>query len=227
MSDAVINSQNSLNEQIEKDLSINFVDKLFGDMLFSDEQKKAIKESFSLITSEINDFMDISVEKWSNILSSINGQISETEQKLREAQQKQKEGFANTVKLEEQRLIMLKAKQKEAEAMQQEALNRQRTVDSITQSINIATAISGILKDLGATGVVGLALAPALIAALLVLFKNSNQTAADAATYEQGGYGVLGGTRHSDGGTYVPTIGEVDKGEFFGIIHRKQTKKYH
>ena len=94
MSDTVTNAQNSLNEQIEKDLSINFVDKLFGDMLFSDEQKKAIKESFSLITSEINDFMDISVEKWSNILSSINGQISDTEQKLKEEQQKQKEGLA-------------------------------------------------------------------------------------------------------------------------------------
>ena len=84
MSDAVTNAQNSLNAQIEKDLSINFVEKLFGDMLFSDDQKNAIKESFSIISSEINDFMDISVEKWSNILSSINTEISETEKKLKE-----------------------------------------------------------------------------------------------------------------------------------------------
>ena len=170
--------------------------------------------------------MSIEVEQRSNVLSNVQKQINETEQKLNEEQQKQKEGLANNVKLEQQRLDMLKAKQKEAEAMQQKALKRQRAVDSITQSINMATAISGILKDLGSMGIIGLVLAPALIAALLVLFKNSKQKAADAAKYEQGGYGVLGGKRHSDGGTYVPYIGEVEQGEFFGIINRKQTQKY-
>lgn len=214
--------------QMEFAVSIN---KIFGVTLFKNLDHferfvEGMKGLLSLGLSEVSDFMSIEVEQWSNVLSNIQGQISETEKKLEEEQQKQKEGFANNVKLEQQRLDMLKAKQKEAEAMQQEALNRQRTVDSITQSINMATAISGILKDLGATGVVGLALAPALIAALLVLFKNSKQKAADAAKYEQGGYGVLGGKRHSDGGTYVPYIGEVEQGEFFGIINRKQTQKY-
>jgi len=214
--------------QMEFAASLN---EIFGETLFKNLDHferfvDGMKGLLSLGLSEISDFMSIEVEHWSNVLSNIQGQISETEKKLEEEQQKQKEGFANNVKLEEQRLIMLAAKQKEAEAMQQEALKRQRAVDSITQSINMATAISGILKDLGSMGIIGLVLAPALIASLLILFKNSKQKAADAAKFEQGGYGVLGGKRHSDGGTYVPNIGEVEQGEFFGIINRKQTQKY-
>jgi len=214
--------------QMEFAVSVN---KIFGVTLFKNLDHferfvDGMKGLLSLGLSEISDFMSIEVEQWSNVLNNVQKQINETEQKLNEEQQKQKEGLANNVKLEEQRLIMLAAKQKEAEAMQQKALKRQRAVDSITQSINMATAISGILKDLGSMGIIGLVLAPALIASLLILFKNSKQKAADAAKYEQGGYGVLGGKRHSDGGTYVPNIGEVEQGEFFGIINRKQTQKY-
>ena len=45
-------------------------------------------------------------------------------------------------------------------------------------------------------------------------------------TFEKGGHGELGGERHSQGGTYLPGIGEAEKGEYFGIINRQMTRKY-
>ena len=208
--------------QMEFAVSLN---EIFGVTLFKNLDHferfvDGMKGLLSLGLSEISDFMSIEVEQWSNVLSNVQKQINETEQKLEEEQQKQKEGLANNVKLEQQRLDMLADKQKEAEAMQQKALKRQRAVDSITQSINIATAISGILKDLGSMGIIGRVLAPALIASLLILFKNSNKKA-DAAKYEQGGW-CFGWQTTFRWRTYVPYIGEVEQGEF--AINRNKPK---
>ena len=45
--------------------------------------------------------------------------------------------------------------------------------------------------------------------------------------FGEGGHGELGGERHSQGGTYLPGIGEAERGEYFGIINRQMTRKYH
>jgi len=60
----------------------------------------------------------------------------------------------------------------------------------------------------------------------LTLFKVSKQKAAEAAKFEEGGVGILGGRRHYEGGTYINGIGEAEKGELFAIVNRKQTLKF-
>jgi len=225
-SDNVIKAREAVNRQLDKDLNISLFDKLIKDMLFTDEQKKAISNSFSLFSEQISSFISISITRWNNIIDSIQDEISETEKRLEEEQKKQEEGLANNVRLEQQKLNFLKQKQKEAEEEQRAALERQRAIEAITQSINLATAISGILKQIGAKGPAGLIIAPALIATLLTLFKVSKQKAAEAAKFEEGGVGILGGRRHYEGGTYINGIGEAEKGELFAIVNRKQTLKF-
>jgi len=44
--------------------------------------------------------------------------------------------------------------------------------------------------------------------------------------FAEGGHGELGGERHSGGGTYLPGIGEAERGEYFGIINRQMTQRY-
>jgi len=44
--------------------------------------------------------------------------------------------------------------------------------------------------------------------------------------FEKGGHGVIGGERHSKGGTKVKGVGEIEKGEYFGVIKRDKAKKY-
>jgi len=58
------------------------------------------------------------------------------------------------------------------------------------------------------------------------------QSAGIAATiksvkFAEGGHGKLGGERHSRGGTYIPGIGEAERGEYFGIVNRQMARKYH
>ena len=66
-----------------------------------------------------------------------------------------------------------------------------------------------------------------IIAAALVAAQAGIQVAAiRSQTFEKGGHGELGGERHSQGGTYLPGIGEAEKGEYFGIINRQMTRKY-
>ena len=66
-----------------------------------------------------------------------------------------------------------------------------------------------------------------IAAAALVAAQAGLQVAAiKSATFAEGGHGELGGERHSQGGTYLPGIGEAERGEYFGIINRQMTHKY-
>jgi len=66
-----------------------------------------------------------------------------------------------------------------------------------------------------------------VIAAAMIAAQAGIQVAAiRSQTFEKGGHGELGGERHSQGGTYLPGIGEAEKGEYFGIINRQMTRKY-
>ena len=66
-----------------------------------------------------------------------------------------------------------------------------------------------------------------VIAAAMIAAQAGIQVAAiKSQTFAKGGHGELGGERHSQGGTYLPGIGEAEKGEYFGIINRQMTRKY-
>ena len=66
-----------------------------------------------------------------------------------------------------------------------------------------------------------------VVAAALIAAQAGMQVAAiRSQTFAEGGHGELGGKSHSQGGTFIPGIGEAEKGEYFGIINQQMTRKY-
>ena len=63
-------------------------------------------------------------------------------------------------------------------------------------------------------------------AALIAATAGVQVAAIRSQTFAEGGHGELGGERHAQGGTYLPGIGEAERGEYFGIINRSMTQKY-
>lgn len=160
-------------------------------------------------------------------------QALETELRLAEL------GFASNVSLRQQELEEARKAQDQALADQRKAAKAQLVIETVTQSINLITSSTNIIKGFSAIPIIGLPLGIAAVAAMFVAFAKAKADAFKAASagaqFEQGGGGYVGkdgvivGKRHRSGG--VPL--EVEGGEFFatdgsrfGVVNRRMTDKH-
>ena len=95
---------------------------------------------------------------------------------------------------------------------------RQRTVESISQGIDLASAVATLLKQYVKVPIVGLALGAIAVTALLTMFSNMKAKAFGASQYGEGGW--VDGKPHSQGGVNANLEGK----EF--VIKKRQAAKY-
>lgn len=173
-----------------------------------------------LIAGAFKDIADAQVDSIDRIVDRYDQMVEETQRALEIETELFAAGYASNVTLKKQELEQLQAQREVALQQQKEFVKQQQQIETIVQAINMASSISGILKDLTTKlGVVGLIAAPAAIAALFALWKNAKVKAIESAyTFGEGGW--IEGQPHSKGGKWINAEG----GEY--IVNKKSSEKF-
>jgi len=134
------------------------------------------------------------------------------------------QGFASNVQAYMQALEAEKKARDAALADEKRAAKEKRTLEAVIQGLNLATAVSNILKVESRLGLVGIATAGVGLGALFSLWQNSKSRS--NVTYEKGGSFMLKGKSHAQGGQMLAPGHEAQGGEMVSVFSRQATQKY-
>lgn len=185
---------------------------LAGDKPEEDEpfNLDVILRTTDLFTNAFEDMASAVVSAIDRIVDRYDTMVGETQSALDTEMRLMEMGYANNVSAKQKELAELKALRADALKDQAEAVRQQQLLESIAQGVNIASAASGILRTAGATGGLGLLVAPGLLAALFALWRQAKVQAIQSAYPEFGEGGWITGPSHKKGGVNINAEG----GEF-------------
>lgn len=203
----------------------------------SDQGKKAIdalKESTSIILSNIKSIMDAEVQQAEQHTQMIEDRLSEAEDALDKELELQKDGYANNVDAKRAEIAQLKLEKEKALEDEKKIKNAQLLLESAEQVSSLITATANIWESSSGLGpILGPILAIAATALMWGSFAAAKIKAAQLASsekLEQGGYGddtgIIKGKRHSQGGERFLDHVEVEQGEAWGVFNRSAVNKY-
>ncbi|MBE3085492.1 MAG: hypothetical protein IMZ64_04670 [Bacteroidetes bacterium] len=170
------------------------------------ETLKAGLEELLKFTQTIADKQMEDAERHRELLDT---RISETQQALNTEVELYKAGYASNVTAKRKELEELKKQRDKALKDEEEAIKKQRAMESIAQGINIFTSTTQILKGATKLGPIGVAIAAAAITAMFGIIASSRKKAA-ASGFAKGGW-------TGDGGN-VDSTGE----RVAGIVHERE-----
>ena len=182
-----------------------------------DEEKdsgkiEAMKEVAATIKDILRDIFDEQVELRERERELLDQRISETQQALETEVELYKAGYASNVTLKKQELEELKKQRDKALREEEAALKKQRTYETISQSINLASSVANILKEFTKLGPLGLVLSSVAIATMFGIFKSAKAKASEMSGYAKGGWT---GDKH---GGFRDETGE----EVAGTVHKEE-----
>ena len=132
------------------------------------------------------------------------------------------QGIANNLDLKRAELAKLEEQRQGAIKEQEKALARQRTIESISQGLNIATSISAILKSAFTKGgIFGALIAPVVIGGLFALWSSSLAKTKALPKFASGGFTGNGFYKDSTG---QRVAGIVHNDEY--VASAAKTRKY-
>ena len=183
----------------------NIFDKFIQGELTS-AQKQALKKGFDWLSNQLQSIADKEVEIANTRVENSANLVSQLQQDLETEIALGEAGYANNISLKQKELDAAKKQQTEALRLQEVALKKQQQVESLMQAANLASAISGILKNTF-TKLDPVTASIISIGSTLALFgiwnKFKGQTESLTA-YGDGG--EINGPKHSQGG--VPIVAE-------------------
>ncbi len=180
------------------------------------------KEVYSLYMKSVDD----QISKLNEYVNNRNQSIGELESLLAAEVQLNEQGYASNIQIYQQRIQKEQQLRDEAMAQKEKYEKRKQAIETVSQAIDMSSAIAAMLKDAGVKfGVLAPIIGGAMIAALLMLFKKSKTQAAQTARFAKGGKGILQGASHSAGGVNLGEIGEGEGGEAYYILNKKATAK--
>ena len=99
-------------------------------------------------------------------------------------------------------------------------------MDTAAQISSLLTATADIIKGYAKLPIIGQILSIAAIAAMWGTFAAAKAKAASVTKLAHGGVGTVEGRSHAQGGE--PFLGnvEVERGEMWGVLSQKATRKY-
>lgn len=229
LTDDMIAKLRKLNPEFDKMLKFSEDHPLASILGIKDERElQLVSQGTTQIVQSIQTIADRQVEASERILGDLDTRISETINLLQIEEDKKREGYANDVSMYRETLSQLQDQRQKEIANREKALQKQKIIESATQTINLLTTASALIKEYG-TSIIGLVIAGVLIGAMFALFSSARSSAEEATKFEMGGeakskkrpsFGVLRGKRHSQGGIPI----EAEGGEYF--VNRGSTQKY-
>jgi len=192
-----------------------------------DENAEKFLPTMGSIVDAYGSIADAAVDKSERIVDALNTQVSEQQSALEIEMRLAEQGLANNVNVRKQELADAKKARDQSLKDREKALKKQEYIESISQSINLATTASTLLKDyVGKIPIFGLGLGIVAIAALLQAFKGFKADSSALTKYERGGWEILQGKSHTNGGIPLGNGREAQGGEMMSIFNRNATKKH-
>lgn len=205
---------------------------IFGLLGIDDENaQQAIKDATAQIIGAINEISQARIDAAAAEVERIDGLIAKQEEAVKAEQEIAKEGLANNVALEKERLAELK-KQREAAAKEEAKARRaQILLDSVQQLSSLITASANIFKSLSSLPFgLGVPIAIGIIGAMFGAFVAAKSRALKAAEAPKLRKGMkLQGRTHEEGGTPLTdsdgvVFAEAERGEW--LIGTQPSKEH-
>lgn len=172
----------------------------------------SLKSLMTEAAQQANSLADDMVSAIDRVVDRYDRMVSDIQHALDRETELMAEGYANNVSLKQQELARIQALRVDALADQERYLAQQRVIESISQGLNIASAISSIIKDsFKNAGIWGTLVAPAVIGAMFSLWRANKVKAVESGyTYGEGGRvtGYIEGKPHSKGGKWINVEGK-------------------
>ena len=194
-----------------------------------DDQKEGIADAFSFAKKQLTDFANFRKQIADQNVAAANREVNASEQALSREIAARNAGFANSVTTAEAELAANKKIQQDALKEQKAAQKQQQVIQSIEQTINLATAATKIFSQIGnpliSIPLIGLMFGS--FAAAKIKASNLTKQYADGA-YEEFDYGGShkSGNDMSLGMTKDGRQRKVERGESMMILPKAATKKY-
>ena len=195
---------------------------IFGLLGIDDENaQQAIKDATAQLIGAINEVSQARIDAAAAEVERIDALISKQEEAVKAEQEIAKEGLANNVALEKEKLAELK-KQRDAAAKEEAKARRaQILLDSVQQLSSLITASANIFKSLSSLPFgLGVPIAIGIIGAMFGAFVSAKARALKAAEAPKLRKGAkLQGRTHEQGGTPLTdsdgiVFAEAEKGEW-------------
>ena len=213
----------------------NAIGKIFG--VDSPEQIQAIKDTFKTLVDNLvsiySQGLQRQLESNERLIDGINQRIDEQESAVDREIQKNKEGNASSIALEEEKLANLQEQRDNALKQQEEIIRRQQQLEDLQQLSALITSSANIIKS---TSVLpppfNVLTATASIGAMFALFAKTKSDANNSVKLEEGGTikagdnKVIQGKRHSQGGEDFLKHVEIEQGEMVSVFNRKATSNF-
>lgn len=218
----------------EKSTLDNAIGKIFG--VDSPEQIQAIKDTFKTLVDNLvsiySQGLQRQLESNERLIDGINQRIDEQENAIDREIDKNEEGNASSIALEENKLAELKARREQALAEQEELVKKQQQLEDLQQIASLVTASANIFKSLSPGFPATLPLAVGSVALMFGAFAKTKSDAknsvelADGGTIKAGDNKVIQGKRHSQGGEDFLKHVEIEDGEMVSVFNRKATSNF-
>jgi hypothetical protein len=189
-----------------------------------DDKVQAIRDSVALIENILGRLADAQLEDAQRNREILDQRISELQEELQTETELYKAGYASNVNAKKHELAKTKQLRDQALAEEAAALKKKRAVEAISQGIDIASAISGIIGGAFKGGKkpwwVSLISAGAGIGAMFLLLSGQKKNIPAAVGYAKGGWTGDGSERDHTG---ERVAGVVHEREFVirkGPAHR-------
>ncbi len=160
---------------------------------------EALKEIAASIKDVLQDVFDKQVEIAERERELLDTRISETQQALETEVELYKAGYASNVALKQKELDNLKKQRDIALKEEEEALKKQRTFETISQTMSLMSSVANILKEFTKLGPIGLVLSTVAIGGLFAIFAAAKNKAAEATKFAKGGWTGKGSYRDETG----------------------------
>lgn len=204
---------------------------IWGLLGFSDDEGEALDLAVSKIIEGINEISQARINAAAAEVERIDSLIAKQEEAVKAEQEIAKEGLANNVALEKERLAELK-KQRDAAAKEEAKARRaQILLDSVQQLSSLITASANIFKSLSSLPFgLGVPIAIGIIGAMFGAFIAAKSRALKAAEAPKLRKGMkLQGRTHEEGGTPLTdsdgvVFAEAERGEW--LIGTQPSKEH-
>jgi hypothetical protein len=194
-------------------------------------QWESLQKSIQLVENMMTQFIDWEVDAAQRRRELLDTQISELENELNAEVELYTAGYASNVGLKKKELEEKKRLRDQALKDEEEALKKQRVMESISQGINIFTSATQILKAFTKKpNPIGLVLGAAAITAMFALLASWRSKSAEATKLAAGGSGsdtgLITGRSHTRGGERFLSQVEVERGEAWGVLSIPATQRF-
>lgn len=198
-----------------------------------EERISLYKEAVGQIENILTNLVDQQYEDAQRQRELLDTRISELEEELQTETELYEAGYASNVNAKRVELQKTKELRDRALIDEQAALQKKRTMEAISQGIDIASAVMSIISKTfknSKTWWQALISAGIGVGAMFTLIANSKKQIPGAVQLGEGGSGtdtgIITGRSHARGGEGFLNHVEVEHGEAWGVLNIPATKKF-